>query len=139
MTDYRKFNRKKVKTYKLVLHRLRTLKDLSDSFNHCYPNLRLAFYQHTHKKRKSSPLTEQLAEGLKLEDIQEEISFSVIDIDEGKAVAKLEEELQNKLGFGVQVLRRIKHKWSQLTLNDDWSLQRHNREAEIDAQIFGVV
>lgn len=126
-----------VKVYKLVLHRLKTLKELSDTFNSCYPYLKLGFYEHTHKQKKSSPSEELMQEGLKLEEVCEEIPFMVIDIEEHKIVAELEEELQEKLGLGVQVLRWVRNRWSQTTFNDDWSLQRHNKEAEVDDKMFG--
>ncbi|MEL6191249.1 MAG: hypothetical protein AAFR66_04335 [Bacteroidota bacterium] len=125
------------KAHKLVLHRLRTVKDLSDSFNECYPFLRLGFYEHTHKRMKSSPNSELISEELTLGDVCEEVPFLVVDIDQKRIVGQLEEELQDKLGLGVQVLRWIRNRWSQTAFNDDWTLERHNREAEVDDKMFG--
>lgn len=112
--------------------------EIIDQFKGEYPFLSLAFYSKPHWPQHFSREDDRLPDSSTLSSVAPHLTSPIsISVDQSTRVVELEQMFQEKCGIGIQVLRLLKNKYRQVTLNSDWTLHRVNIEAEGDAKIFG--
>lgn len=112
--------------------------EIIDQFKVEYPFLSLAFYSRPHWPQHVSREDDRLPDSSTLSSVAPHLTSPItISVDQGTRVVELEQMFQEKCGIGIQVLRLLKNKYRQVTLNADWTLHRVNIEAEGDAKLFG--
>lgn len=108
-----------------------TIKDIQQSFNNLFPNLKLEFYEHSHKKGEGSPPVEQLAENLTIGQARSIHTSGDLRIRPDQTIAQLEETFLTQFGLFVQVFRKSSNIWLQTTQTDDWTLNKANVEGAL--------
>jgi hypothetical protein len=103
--------------------------DIQEQFNMHYPFLKLEFFPMQINERVF-PKQEMLSSGRFVKNILTQSDKTIINVDQTKTVAEVENDLKRQLGLPVQILRLSGNVWIETTLTDDWTLEKQNREGE---------
>ncbi len=122
----------------ILIHPDTPFSEIIDQFKGEYPFLSLAFYSKPHWPQHVSREDDRLSDSTTLAALGPHLTSPItLSIDQDTRVVELEQMFQDQCGIGIQVLRLLKNKYRQVTLNSDWTLHRVNIEAEGDAKVFG--
>lgn len=86
----------------------KTVGDLKERFNHCFPLLSLEFYPHVHHTQKE----QSLDNSLQLSLIRKIHEPGVIEIKSNTSIEKLTHQLKQQFGLHVKILRRHGLDWT---------------------------
>lgn len=102
------------------------LKEIQDVFSRYYPYLSLSFYTTTHHKYESSPDKDIIDSNKTIGQVRKTHISALIEIQPTYRTSEVEKEFQQKIGIGVQVLKKEAANWQQTTGLDNLSLKDLN-------------
>jgi hypothetical protein len=112
----------------LLINNERTLSEVQQEFNDAFPYLKLEFFSKLHAPGKPSRLKFMLPSHKKIGLFRKREDDTPVAIVSGMTVTELEQLLEQKLGFGVQVFRKSGGIWLETVLTDTWTLAEQNQE-----------
>ena len=101
----------------------KTAADFRKEFNLAFPFLKVDFFKRIPSKKDSIKLT-PVQPGTVLGNTEP------MEITGGTSVKELREIIDSRLGFASLVYRKSGNIWIEISLTDDWSLDKQNHEAE---------
>lgn len=103
-----------------------SLKEIRDTFSNFYPYLSLSFFHSIHHKYESSSPKDSIDLNKTIGQVRKTHISALIEIQPTYSTADVEKEFQQKVGIGVQVLKKEKDSWEQSTGLDNLSLKDLN-------------
>src|SRR3982750_3218500 len=90
----------------------KTVGDLADRFNKCFPYLRLEFYHHVHKKHTQD---DKIQSNELVGNIRKKLETGILPLKSSFTVGKLAQDLKRQFGLHVRILRRHVNEWIPCT------------------------
>jgi hypothetical protein len=118
------------------IHDNTTLKEIQDVFATFYPHLRLRFYKHPHKTFELSSERQRLSEDLTVGACRHTHIDGLLDIMPDQRVSQVEDELLNRFGLSVQIMKKEKSEWVQTLGLDSYSLKEVNEFSKNDSDEY---
>jgi hypothetical protein len=106
------------------------IKGVQKEFNTVYPFLWIEFFDLPLKGKGRWTRLEKVDVERPVNQFIDIHDPVVIDIREKRTVLEVKKDFQQKLGLGVQVLRRSGNVWVGTSLTEDWTLSHQNLEGE---------
>lgn len=110
----------------LHIHDNKTISDLQDKFNECFPSLKIEFYDHAHHYKEGSPEAHQISTDRTIGSIRKKHEQGEFVIKSWQTVASVEKEFREKYGLNVQVFRKANDKWIQTSATDPLTLRQQS-------------
>jgi hypothetical protein len=110
----------------LEIHDDTTFRDIQDVFSNHFPWLRLAFYRHPHDRFESSDEKHALEPRMNVGAFKKTHVSGLLEILPLSRVRDVEQELQDRFGLPVQILRKDRNCWVQTHGLDDLPLKELN-------------
>ena len=101
----------------------KTAGDFRKEFNIAFPFLKVDFFKRSPSKKDAVKLT-PVPPAIILGNIEP------LEITGSTTVKELKQMINDSLGFASVVYRKSGNIWIEISLTDDWSLDRQNNEAE---------
>lgn len=114
---------------KLYIEKESLVDDIKRVFTACYPFLKLEFYKKQISPNNYSQRKEAISSRASLIGLAKVPDKRMIDIDNDRTVAELENEFAS-LGLVAEVFRRSGNVWVETSLTSDWTLGQQNLEGE---------
>jgi hypothetical protein len=112
---------------KIQVDKSRTIADLQQEFNACYPYLKLVFFTKSHKAYKNSPAKFLIHDNnTKLEALEGNPHDGVLYLEEDMPTWQVERLFEETFGLHVQVFRKCGNTWLETTISDDMNLEEQN-------------
>lgn len=106
----------------------KTISDLQEKFNLCYPNLKIEFYKKRHHWEDLSPENEKWDPGTLIGSIRKEHEPGFLEIKSWNKVGEIEKSFFEKFGLNVQIFFKSGKKWIQTGKSDNFIISSlHNR------------
>lgn len=104
----------------------KTVSDLRDKFELCYPHLKLEFYNKAHNWQEATH-SKYLVEGnCRIGDIRHQHNAGIYEIKSWFQTGKVEQEMKDLFGLNVQIFRQKEDLWIQTTKSDKLTLAQLN-------------
>jgi len=113
----------------------KTVDDLQDRFNECFPYLKIEFYDIRHKWREISEKDDIISADRKIGDIRKNHNSGIYEIKSWYKTGRVEQDLRHLFGLYVQVFFLRDADWRQSVSADDYSLAQLNETAERDFDV----
>lgn len=110
---------------KLYLSSNVKIKDIQKKFKNSFPYLKLEFFK-KHAFAKGNPNNNIVSANSTLIDVTGVTIDGEIQIKGRQTVAELEELFQSRFNLPVQIFRKIRYSWIDITKTDHLQLQKHN-------------
>jgi hypothetical protein len=106
----------------------KTVEDLQDHFNDCFPYLKIEFYKETdfNGPEKSNMIKPQALIGT----IRKNPNSGVLDIKSWYKTSKIKQDLKDLFGLNVQIFRLHKNGWIPTSYSDDLTLKQQSELAK---------
>jgi hypothetical protein len=101
----------------------KTVEDLQDRFNNCFPYLKLEFYKDADDGKectKSNIVKPYTLIG----DIRKKPGPEILDIKSWDKTSKIKQELRNRYGLNVQIFRLHEDHWIPTSYSDELTLKQ---------------
>lgn len=102
------------------------LKEILDVFTRHYPYLSLSFYTAIHHKYESSSEKDFIDPDKTIGQVRKTHISALLEIQPTYKTSEVEKEFQQKVGIGVQVLKKEGENWEQTSGLDNLSLKDLN-------------
>ena len=109
-----------------------TLREVKEKFSHCFPFLKLEFYQYRHHT-EDQQFKKEVYKGLSLEETSEFFKEGTVEFWPNTTVAELEQQFQIELGLAAKVFRKSGESWVDTTQTSHLRLGKQN---EMGSAIF---
>lgn len=109
-----------------------TLEAIQQEFHAMFPFLSLAFFSQLHEKGHGTSVKYRIADHhLALASLSELASQAeeTLFVHPTTRVSDFELAFQRIFGVGIQVLRKSRMSWLEITRTDDWTMDKQNRKA----------
>lgn len=109
-----------------------TLEEIQQKFHEIFPFLNLAFFSQLHEEGHGTPIKYRINDHhLTLASLSELASQTdeTINVHPTSRVIDFELVFQRTFGVGIQVLRKSRMSWLEITKTDDWTIDKQNRKA----------
>jgi hypothetical protein len=100
----------------------KTIADLQDKFEQCFPGLKIEFYSKAHNWKEATPSKYMLDNEIRIGDIIKANSSNIFEIKSWFQTGKVEQDFRELFGLNVQVFRVKNDKWIQTTKSDQQTL-----------------
>jgi hypothetical protein len=100
----------------------KTVSDLQDKFNECFPHLRLEFYHKRHKLNHASLEEQRIKEDLKIGEIRKKHNSGILEIKSWDTTGGIEQRFSEEYGLHVQIFRLENGHWVQSVKTDELTL-----------------
>lgn len=100
----------------------KSIEDLQDKFEQCFPGLRIEFYDQSHDWFEATPPKHQIPAGRLICDIRKINSSGTLEIKSWFQAGKVEQDFKELYGLNVQIFRLKNNKWVQTTQSDNLTL-----------------
>jgi hypothetical protein len=100
----------------------KTIADLQDKFEQCYPGLKIEFYSKGHNWKEATPSKYLLDNETRIGNIKKVNSSNIFEIKSWFKAGKVEQDFKELFGLHVQVFRLKNDKWVQTTKSDEKTL-----------------
>jgi hypothetical protein len=107
----------------------KTVGDLQDHFNDCFPYLKLEFYKEAGNHLKDCDKTNIVRAGTFIGDIRKKSYSGILDIKSWFKTSKLKQDLKDIYGLRVQVFRMHGDEWIPSSYSDDLTLKQQSELA----------
>lgn len=104
----------------------KTIEEIQDKFNECFPQLKLEFYNEPHKWNQRSEITDQLRCNCRIGDIRKQHNSGILEIKSWFKTGQVEQDLHDLFGLNVQIFRLYYDTWIQTSYSDDLTLQQQS-------------
>src|SRR5690242_3183775 len=101
----------------------KTVSDLQEKFNECFPHLKIEFYTDAHGWREASPKAHKISPRKKISQISNKHVHDVLEIKSWYKTGKVEHDFKRFFGLNIQILRLKNGKWIQTTDTDTLTLE----------------
>jgi hypothetical protein len=108
----------------------KTISDLQDKFNECFPHLKLEFYHKKHKLNRASLEEQRIKEDLKISEIRKKQNSGTLEIKSWDKTGDLEQRFREEYGLYVQIFRLENGRWVQSVKTDELTLAEQSVIAE---------
>src|SRR4051812_29113640 len=112
----------------LVINDSKTIADLQDKFNECFPNLRIEFYDIRHRWQQGSVEARKIDTDRRVGDIRKYHNYGVFDIKSWYKTGRVEQDLRNVFGLYAKIFFMKDHQWVQSVAADDLTLSFLNEQ-----------
>jgi hypothetical protein len=102
----------------------KTIEDLQDRFNECFPHLKLEFYSAPHKWNHPSERSLRLKPQSRIGDIRHNHNSGILEIKSWHKTGKVEQDLHDLFGLNAQIFRWYGDTWLQTSYSDDLTLHQ---------------
>jgi hypothetical protein len=109
-----------------------TLEEIQQKFHAIFPFLSLAFFSQLHEKGHGTPIKYRINDHhLTLASLSELANQAeeTVSVHPTLRVIDFELVFQRVFGVGIQVLRKSRMAWLEITKTDDWTIDKQNRKA----------
>ena len=103
-----------------------TIRSIQETFSDFYPYLQLEFYKKPHDKYEASSADDSIFPGKTIGEIKQTHVSAILEIHPLSRVADIENEMMQRFGLAVQILRKEKDHWEQTTGMDDFTIKELN-------------
>lgn len=117
----------------LFINDNRTVEDLQDHFNECFPYLKLEFYKEADGNIKARDKSNIVRPNTAISAIRNKSFSGFLDIKSWYKTSKVKHDFKNIFGLNVQILRRHGHEWIPTSYSDELSLQQQSELARQDS------
>lgn len=107
----------------------RTVEDLQDHFNDCFPYLKLEFYKEADPHAKDRDKANIVRPNTFLGDFRAKTNYGTLDVKSWDKTSKLKQELKDLYGLNVQVFRMHGGDWIPTSYSDDLTLKQQSELA----------
>jgi hypothetical protein len=115
----------------LFINDNKTISDLQDKFNECFPNLKIEFYDVRHKWQQGSLEAHIISTDSKVGDIRKNHNAGVFDIKSWYKTGQVEQQLRDLFGLYAQIFFMRDRQWVQSVAADDLTLAFLNEQGNI--------
>lgn len=105
----------------------KTIEEVQDKFNECFPQLKLEFYEEPHKWNQKSELIHQIKNKYRIGDIRKQHNSGILEIKSWYRTGRVEQDLHDLFGLNVQIFRQHYDSWIQTSYSDDLTLQQQSQ------------
>ncbi len=109
-----------------------TLEEIQQGFRTLFPFLNIAFFSQMHEKGHGTSVKYRINDPhLTLASLSEVATQADagVSVHPTSRVIDFELAFQRTFGIGIQVLRKSRMAWLEITKTDDWTLDKQNRKA----------
>jgi len=110
----------------LVIDDNKTVADLQDKFNECFPYLKIEFYDARHKWQHGSFEAHKISTDRKIGDIRKNHNSGIFEIKSWFKTGLVEQEFRDLFGLYVQIFFLKNNQWVQSISADDLTLAHLN-------------
>lgn len=107
----------------------KTVGEIQDKFNECFPFLGIDFFRKPHHVKKPSDEKDLIEPNYKIGDIRNKHAIGNMVIYSWNTVATIEHAFKENFGLYVQILRKEGNEWKQTTKSDIYSLKEQSEMA----------
>jgi len=100
----------------------RTVSDLQDKFNECFPYLNIEFYDLSHNRQQSFCKENRIGCNIRMGELRRIHSVGILDIKSWYKVGRVEQDFKNIFGLDVQILFLKNNRWVRLSSSNDLTL-----------------
>jgi hypothetical protein len=111
----------------------KTVQDLQDRFNKCFPYLKLEFYKDADDRFKQCDKSNLIKSHTFIADIKNKSRSGILDIKSWDKTSKLKQELKDLFGLNVQIFRMYGNQWIPTTYSDELTLGQQTELAKANA------
>ena len=101
----------------------KTIGEIQDKFNECFPFLKINFYSKPHHFKKASDEKDLIHPAHKIGDVRNKHTIENMEIYSWNTVASIEQAFKAKYGLHVQILGKKRNEWVQTSETDNYSLK----------------
>jgi hypothetical protein len=107
----------------------KTVEDLQDRFNICFPYLKLEFYKEAGSSLNNCDKAYIAHPNTSLAGIRKKSTSGILDIKSWEKTSKLKRELKDVYGLNVQVFRMHGNEWLPTSYSDELTLKQQSELA----------
>jgi hypothetical protein len=104
----------------------RSVADLQDKFNECFPNLQIEFYNERHGWQQESAESFKISPQNSIGEIRHNHNSGSFEIKSWYKTGRVEQEFRDIFGLHVQIFFRKGNQWVQSLSADDLTLAHLN-------------
>jgi hypothetical protein len=108
----------------------KTISDLQDRFNECFPYLKIEFYDIRHKWRETSDKEYKISSDKKTGEIRKNHNSGIFEIKSWYKTGRVEQDFRHFFGLYVQIFFLENREWVQSVSTDDLTLKYLNEMGE---------
>ena len=102
----------------------KTVEDLQDRFNKCFPYLKLEFYKEADRHSGACKKSDLIQPHTYLGDILPKSYSGILDIKSWDKTSKVKNDLKEIFGLNVQIFRVHNGQWIPTTYSDELTLRQ---------------
>jgi len=107
----------------------KTVEDLQDHFNECFPYLKIEFYKEAAGHLKDCDKTNIVRPNIFIGEIRKKSYSGILDIKSWYKTCKLKQDLKEIYGLNAQVFRMHGDEWIPTSYSDDLTLKQQSELA----------
>lgn len=107
----------------------KTVEDLQDRFNRCFPYLKIEFYREADNHLKTCSKPNLIKPNTFISDISNKSYSGIIDIKSWDKTSKVKQQLKDTCGLNVQIFRMHGDEWIPTSYSDDLTLKQQSELA----------
>jgi hypothetical protein len=104
----------------------KTVEDLQDRFNTCFPYLKLEFYKEWESSLRDCDKADMARPNTPIAEIRRKSNSGILDIKSWEKTSKLKHDLKDVYGLSVQVFRMHGNEWIPTSYSDDLTLKQQS-------------
>ena len=113
----------------LYISNSKTVEDLQDHFNDCFPYLKIEFYKDTGPSLKNCEKAYIIRPKTPLGDIRRKSNTGILDVKSWEKTSKLKQDLKDLYDLNVQVFRMHGLDWIPTSYSDNLTLRQQSELA----------
>lgn len=102
----------------------KTVEDLQDHFNKCFPYLKIEFYKETESRVRSCDKSNLVSPHTFIGEIRNTSYNATMDIKSWDKTSKVKEDFKNIFGLSIQIFRLQNGEWLPTTYSDELTLHQ---------------
>src|SRR4051812_28113496 len=110
----------------LTISNNKTVSDIQDRFNECFPHLKLEFYYKKHKFNHASTEEQRIKEDVQIGEIRKKHNNGRLEIKSWDKTGDIEQRFMEEFGLYVQIFRLENGKWVQTINTDELTLEEQS-------------
>ena len=115
----------------LTISNNKTVSDIQDKFNECFPRLKLEFYDKKHKLNHESIEEQRIKEDVQIGKIRKKHNNGRLEIKSWDKTGEIEQRFMEEYGLYVQIFRLENGKWIQSVKTDELTLAEQSEIGDI--------
>lgn len=111
----------------LAINDYKTIGDLQEHFNLCFPHFKVEFYMHPQRWNEPADVAEQIDPDRRIGEVSRRHKQDLLEIKSWYQAAKVEHDLRKLYGLNVRIFKFENEHWVQIAPEDRFSVE--NRPA----------